>query len=875
MKKNIWKVFVLLFALFLLAGITGCGDTPVDKPDDNKPQEGNNENENNDNPGGEVEKNPLDDVKFEDLTVTYNGKGFRPEVTNLPEGATVTYSPSKKQTNAGTYEFKATVNYNGEKREYKANLIIEKLTFTVNVEDNQVAYLTDNFGLVKINYSLSSNKASVKVSQEKFDTAGVYKVKFTAEETANINGIDPVEVTFTVKNSHTGYYLPTKTIVINDGEEAKLELVKEDGAQDLDLDKYEVVYENNVQNTQGVYQVSAKIVEKATKETLEEFRAILTVDYPDNSDFQSYAEEMFIYFMEGDQATINLFFVHPENYGFEHYDADWYTYEKYTDEAFASDLEEIQRLRTEFNQFKDAKISYKQKLDYRIINENITYYEELITSPKIVLMRLSYIDQYGGYAADFPTILEAYTFRSTQDIDDALSYINSSYDAFMSYYDYLLDREEAGYNLAGFTINGMAEYLEGVADAAKGDEKYYLIGIFNNKLDEAKSALNLSDDAVNQYKAQIEKAFDEKFIPAHADLAKKLRDYMTEKGLTKDDYISYLYTYKEDGGVELYEQMLKHRLGLTETTTEEAIKYIDKEFEKFYQLWKGSSILLSGNAHATEIDDGKVKAIDSNDPLDIVAFCKEFAKTIVPELQNEPTISVTKMDKTVTANTTTLAYYMKSPLDSFDAEFIHINADALGKNYFDTLTTLAHEGYPGHLYAYCFAKESDKISPMATIMTCTGHGEGWAKYVETCVAAYVAEIKGDFGWQIAGEYENYYSLMAYLLEARIDLGVNYEGWTVNDVSKYLSANGLNSSIARDVFDTVNEAATQIIAYGYGMAVFYDWHEYGKAVLGDYYNEINFNVAMLEHGWCSLDTLDLYMEEYISNEVFLHNLSLPE
>ncbi len=873
MKKNFWKIFLLVFALFLLAGFTACGDKPADKTDTPSGENGDNGGNSGDNGGenGGETKVTLDDVKFEDLNVTYDGKTYRPEVTGLPEGATVTYSPTKKQSAPGSYDYKATVKLGEESKVLNAKLVIDKARVTVNVEDNQVAYLTDGFGLVKINYSLSDIKAPVKVSQEAFTEAGTYKVRFTMAENKFYYRLEPVEVNFVVKPSHTGYELNSKTIVINEGETATLELEKGEGAEELDLTKYDVVYTNNTQTTQGNYQVKALVKEKGTEKVVDEFRAILTVDYPDNEAFQTYAEEMFVYFMGGDQSTNNIFFVHPENFGFEHYDAEWYTYEKYTDEEFQSDLEEIQRLRNEFNAFSDAKISNKQRLDYRIINEQITFYEELITSTKITLMRLTYVDQYGGYAADFPTVLEAYSLRTVQDIDDALSYVNSSYDAFMSYYEYILDRVEAGYPLAGFTLNGMADYLEGVAKTTESDEAYYLIGIYNEKLDAAKTELNLSDEALTNYKSAFAKAFNEKFIPAHADLAKKIRDFMTEKGLTKDDTTSYLYGYKEDGGVALYEKMLKNRLGLTETTTQEAIKFVDDEFAKFYALWKSANATISSNAEASKIDSGKVKAIDSTDPLDIVAFCKEFAKTIVPELENEPEISVTLMDKTVTANTTTLAYYMKSPLDAFDKEFIHINGDALGKNHFETLTTLAHEGYPGHLYAYCFAKESDKVSPMATIMTCTGHGEGWAKYVETCVAKYVAQVKNDINWEIAGEYENYYSLMAYLLESRIDLGVNYEGWEVKDVSAYLGKYGLNTSIAKDVFNTVNEAPTQIIAYGYGMAVFFDWHELGQTVLGEYYNEINFNVAMLEHGWCSLDTLDLYMEEYLSNEAFLHNV----
>lgn len=52
----------------------------------------------------------FDGLAFADKTVTYNGTAQSIEVANLPQGATVSYSPSNSYTNAGMYPVTATVS---------------------------------------------------------------------------------------------------------------------------------------------------------------------------------------------------------------------------------------------------------------------------------------------------------------------------------------------------------------------------------------------------------------------------------------------------------------------------------------------------------------------------------------------------------------------------------------------------------------------------------------------------------------------------------------------------------------------------------------------------------------------------------------------
>jgi len=871
--KNIFKFLLLLIAICSLFAFTSCeknegnnnDDPTTDPADDPKTDPVEDPVE---DPEEKKEEDPFENVKFENLVIDYDGTSHRPEVTGAPKTASIAITPNKYYTVPGTYEFSAKVKYHGESKTYKATLTINKVALTVEAEETQDFYLNDCYGLAKLAYTCNQRTANLDITQKVFTEPGTYNITIGFDGNEIFDAIEPKNVTVNVYRSHSGYYLESSTLIVEAGAKGSLPLLKDGVSTPLPAG-YTAEFTNNEEEETGSYHVTC-IIKDADGVQVDELRAIMTIDAPTNAEFKTYSEEMFVYFLEGDQSTINIFFDHPENYGLEHYDATWYTYEKYTEESFDSDQEEIQRLRNEFDEFKDSRISLAQQNDYAIIEKNISYYEELLSSTNVTLMRQSYVDQYGGYAADLPTTLEAYTLRNEQDIIDLISYVDSIYDSFQSYMDYITDREEAGYQLSGFTLNGMAEYLEGVSKYidVETNGKYYLIDLLGNRVKNACDELELDDAKKTQYVDELTTAFNEKFLPGHDDLAKDIRTYIETKELDIEESTSYLYSY--EGGKELYASLVCNRLGLKETSIDDLIAYVDRMFNSCLSSWMGYYTSLNGNSKAKKLSEGKSKIINYKDEVELFDFLRQFAATIVPELENEPTITVTEMDKTITANTTTLAYYMKSPIDSTDSEAIHINKDKLNSNYLDTLCTLAHEGYPGHLYAYCSTKENDYISPLATIMTCTGHGEGWAKYVESALLYYLADYFDSEDWQLVADYQTYYDLMAYLLESKIDLYVNYKGYTIEDVEDLLSDAGLNTSIAKDIFDTVNEAPGQIIAYGYGMAKFVGYHETARAILGDFYSEQDFNSALLANGWCALDDLSGFINTYVSDQAFLHN-----
>ena len=91
------------------------------------------------------------------------------------------------------------------------------------------------------------------------------------------------------------------------------------------------------------------------------------------------------------------------------------------------------------------------------------------------------------------------------------------------------------------------------------------------------------------------------------------------------------------------------------------------------------------------------------------------------------------------------AYYLTPPMDDMSHNIIYINH----RNQPDALTlytTLAHEGYPGHLYQTVYsqlAMNQRGASPLRRILHYGGYVEGWALYVENLSYYYARDIHQD------------------------------------------------------------------------------------------------------------------------------------
>ena len=528
-------------------------------------------------------------------------------------------------------------------------------------------------------------------------------------------------------------------------------------------------------------------------------------------------------------------------------------------------------MKHELENFKAQGLSYKQLISYAVLeeffDENIEYYHPDGIYDE--MMQLRYVDAFGGYAADFPTYIDAYSLRREQDVIDVLDYIESLPQAFSTYPQYVKDRLDAGYPLSDYTLDEMITYLNNVT---KDKDNYYIRGLLKEKIDGCDF---LNSEQKSTYKAKVDTNMDTYFFPAHETLANDLKSY---KGKCSSALSGYLSSYGEAGKAE-YVYQLKTNLGFLDLNIDNFEAYLDENIEEYLNLLNSTISKIERLPQAqysvfNNLSNIGRSAVGIDNPEDMVDFLKEFAETIVPDLNQEPDISIKYMDRSSAENSNALAYYMKSALDNDQNEYITLNPLTALNNENDLLATMAHEGYPGHMYAYMYSKELD-ISNIAKVLTNLTHGEGWATYVELELFEY---IKEKHVYSNSPKAVNYYcdymfaqDALAYLAYTKIDHMIHYDGATVSAVSKFLDSLGFNASAAQDIYNTLIEMPGTYAAYGFGRILFLDLHTLAEETLGSYYNEKEFNGVLLSHAWCSGQELVNLVEEYVDHQAFLNGL----
>ena len=830
--KNILLYVLMLFALTTFTvTLSSCGD----------------------NSSTEITKDDLRALVFEDVTIDYDGQEHSIFITDVPEGVEVTYI-NNGQKFPGEYVIVAKLKYNDISLNKTAKLIINPKESVLTAPTEQTAYVYG--GTIKLDYELNNSEQYVttKITQNgktlteaDIRKEGVYTIDMYASKLGGYGDSNHVTITLTVIKTKFDISFDDVSYEY-DGTEKKVELT---GSLP---EGYTVAYENNVGKEPGKYKAIAKIKD-SNDQVVETHAATLTIENPENEEFKLFLDEFFVAYLEGDQLSVNIFCENPSDFGLEHYDASWYTYETYTAEDLEDAKEQFADLLADLEEFKDAKLSDLQEVAYNNIYNFLDYYIEFYNMDDANLMKVLYVDSFGGYVADFGTYMEAYSLRSEQEVKDVVDYINSTKEAFPSYLTFVKDKTDAGYALSDYTITEMRTYLKELLDG----ETYYLEGILHTKID---GLSFLTTEQKADYKNQVSTAITNSFFPGVQELYDGLEAYLG-KLATEDE--GYWASY-EAKGKEMYLLELQDLLGLKDFDEKAYIDEVQKAFSNAKSLVIStqqtlvSKFKISTYAELEEIVAKNV--IYDGTPEEMMVYLKEFAKTIVPELESEPDIVIKNMDKASAKVSNAVAYYMKSALDNNGAEYITLNPTKLGDSN-DVLGTLAHEGYPGHLYAYVYAKEQG-LSNLSTIMTSTAHGEGWATYVELKLYEYAKEKSSSEDFKAVMDYLYASHMSGFLLETRIDAGIHIEGWTVEDVRKFLEKNGYNADSAQDIFNLLIEMPSGYAAYGYGKLFFVNLHKEAKSILGGLYDEVEFNAMLLSKGWTSLgelqDTYNDYMED---------------
>lgn len=578
------------------------------------------------------------------------------------------------------------------------------------------------------------------------------------------------------------------------------------------------------------------------------------------------AEEFPFVLLGNDVLSWNVFSVDPEkSFGYKQSgEPSWYDYQAATEEDMKDTYEALNMFHSEFKKIKFAKLKGNEVTIYRYLENSLTSYLSYYGSTyalDFTLIGSSYIDSQGGYVASFADSVENFAFRNEQDVKNLLAITRSTRTAFTTYLDYLGDRVDEGYPLFDETIVAMQDYLKSVIE--KGGD-YYLYALIRNKIN---SASFLSDTAKKDYISQYSDALTNSFMSGIKILADGLNEY---KGYYTKKGVSYL-TACGKAGEAYYEWRFEHQTGMRNVNYDEVYdELLDILIDSYTKI---NDIL----EQVKNLTDPKIKAdfeaylneekalLGLTTPEEMLTYLKTAAKSIVPDLKTVPEIDFKYMDETVAEISSSMAYYLKSPIDEKDStEHITLNPHYLEGQPTTMLTTIAHEGYPGHLYAYVNEKENYSNLLMTSSST-TAFAEGWAKYTEIALLEHIAATSNDKAVKLYAEFYSYYTIVGYAENALYDIEYNYFGYGLDD---FIGEDDTPEDIEslKGLLQLLMENPTVFIPYGYGVTVMVDIHNTARTALGNNYSEADFNGVLLSEGMGpTLARAYEITEEYIANK----------
>jgi len=203
------------------------------------------------------------------------------------------------------------------------------------------------------------------------------------------------------------------------------------------------------------------------------------------------------------------------------------------------------------------------------------------------------------------------------------------------------------------------------------------------------------------------------------------------------------------------------------------------------------------------------------------------------------------------------AFYMNLPIDDFSDAVIYINESAVRNDAL--FATLAHEGYPGHLYQDTYFKNKE-MHPLRKVMSSMGYIEGWATYVELNAFSLTYIPGMEFDTALLLSYDEEFGLA---IQSRCDLGVNYEGWTMNEIRDYLSGFGIDDEgSCRDIYEYVAGNPAKTLRYFLGFMELTELSDYASEKLGDAFWLIDFHECLLDVGPAPFFIVKEAVDDYI-------------
>ena len=542
---------------------------------------------------------------------------------------------------------------------------------------------------------------------------------------------------------------------------------------------------------------------------------------PDENDlFRQFILDLFRREVSADTITLHYTVKEPESYGIQDtpvtlgsFDAD--------PAASAASIENCLAL---LEDFKYKKLSPENQLTFDVLQ---SWLETALLGAPYTLYEEP-LSPLTGIQSQLPILLCEFSFDTPEDVDTYLSLLEEM----PSYFTSLISFEQAKADAGLFMSSRNAQDIidECAAFTALGDS-HYLFSSFISRLE------GLSDLPPVQKEACISQHRDliyDCVFPAYNRLAAAIAS-LKDTG-TNDGGLCYY-----PNGKRYYEYIVKRDTGSARTVP---------QLQNLTRRQMAEDLSAMQSVAPLSGEDSSFALADSS-PEAILADLKEKTAGSFPSLP-EVTTEI-KFVQEEMAEYVSPAFYMVPPVDNSQENVIYINRGHLPDDL-TLFTTLAHEGYPGHLYQNVYYASTDP-DPIRSLLSFGGYTEGWATYVEM-LSYYFTGIDED---RALLEQKNASLILG--LYALADMGIHYDGWSLTETVSFFRSFGItDTETIREIYDLIIGDPGNYLKYYIGYVEFLELKKTAVKEWGEDFSQKRFHKAVLDTGPAPFEIVEKGVKE---------------
>ena len=586
----------------------------------------------------------------------------------------------------------------------------------------------------------------------------------------------------------------------------------------------------------------------------------------ENSRFESFTENLFRAEVSANTLTLHYALADPANQGIKKPAVSLGTVS-----SDAASAEETARLCQNYEkQLKNFHYSRLSKDNQLTLDMLLLYFHTRASLGKNYILDEP-LGPSLGIQAQLPVLLAEYAFYTKEDISDYLKLLGTIKPYFQSILDFEKEKISSGCFMSNTTLDRI---LKQCSSFIQNPDSNYMDDIFAQKL-KTFSNPKLSQKDQEELCTYHHKLIIQQVIPAYQELVSGLK---TLRGSGKNSRgLAYF-----EGGRAYYLYLLQSQTG-----TYVPVKKIEqrlsaqllKDYEEIQTLLKSDPSLASSlSQYSTAI---------TLTPSQMLEELPSLMAGDFPELKNT-TYELRSVHESMKSFLSP-AFYLTPPVDTGSPNVIYIN-DSGRTTSLELFGTLAHEGFPGHLYQTVSFSRS-KPANIRYLITSSGYVEGWATYVESYAYQYAASLMTNLSRNSASSdfhdsdtsgtsdtsgkssTSNMSSAsnatrLAWLnrsmnlcIYSLIDIGIHYRGWEQARVAAFLKAFGItNASAASEIYQYIVETPGNYLKYYWGYLNFLDLKKSCQNSMGADFDLKKFHRKIMEIGPVQFPVLEKYLKQ---------------